>query len=341
MINLIEFEERVKKGKFDNLYVFCGSDENIIKGCIEKISKKFVDESFKDFNLIKLDGRKVDNDIIMNACETMPFMGEKKVVEVFRANFLDDTKSVDDEKSIDFNNLLKYVQDVPSYTVLLMYYIFKSDRDKPSSKVKKLEKHGTLVKIDKVKGANLTFKVKEIFDKKNKKIDKAELSFFCSLIEGNMDIINNEVEKLCCYCDGRNITKEDIMLMMSQKSENDIFNLVDYISQKNIKKSIDVLNELIYKGQEVSSILYMIQRQFRLLLAVRVNSEKGEPIASIAKQFRLHPYIAEKMVIQSRKFTVGKLKKNLELAVEVERNIKSLTTDNRIQLEFFIINSMI
>ncbi|MBU5225482.1 DNA polymerase III subunit delta [Clostridium senegalense] len=341
VINLVQFETNIKKGVLKNLYVFCGSDENLIKQSIEKISKSLVGEDFKEFNFIRLDGRKVDNDIIVNACETMPFMGEQKVVEVFRANFLDDAKSVDDEKTIDFNKLLKYTQSLPPYTTLIMYYIFKSDRDKPSSKVKKLEKNGVLIKVDKVKGNNLYFKAKEVFESKGKKIDKSELSFFCSLVEGNMNIINNEVEKLCCYCEGRNITKEDILLLMSQKNENDIFNLVDYISQKNIKKSIDVLNELIYKGQEVTSILYMIQRQFRLLLSVRVSSEKGESIENISRKFRLHPYIAEKMIGQSKKFTLEKLKKNLELALEVEGNIKSLTTNNRIQLEFFIINSMI
>lgn len=341
MINLVEFEQRIKKNSIDNFYIFCGNDESIIKNCIDSISKKVVTNDFKDFNYIRLDGRKVSNDEVVNACETLPFMDEKKVVEIFRANFLDDNKSSDDEKNMDFNKLLKYVQDIPPYTIFIMYYIFKSDREKPSSKIKKLEKFGTLVKIDKMKGANLSYKVKEVFEKKGKKIDKAELSFFCSLVDGNMNIINNEVEKLCCYCEGRNITKEDITLLMSQKNENDIFNFVDYLSQKNIKKSIDILNELIYKGDEVTSILYMIQRQFKLLLALRVGIDSGESLDKLAKEYRLHPFIAEKMMKQSRKFTVEKLKSNLELSLKVEKNIKSLNTNNRTQLEFFVINSII
>lgn len=338
----MEFENNIKKGKIDNFYIFCGSDEKLIKDSIDKIVDKIVDKSLIDLNFIRLDGRKTDNDEIINACETLPFISERKVVEIFRANFLDDNfKNSENEKKIDFNKLSKYVKDIPEYCILIMYYVFKSDRDKPSKKVKALEKNCTLVKIDKIKGINLQFRVKEVFDKKGKKIDKAELSFFCSLVEGNMDIINNEVEKLCCYCMDRNITKEDILLLMSNKNENDIFNLVDYISQRNIKKSMDTVNELIYRGFEVSSILYMIERQFKLLFALRLGSENGKSVDVLAKEYRLHPFICEKMINQSKKFSKEALRRNLQLCINVEKQTKTSTTDNKIVLEFFIINSMI
>ena len=59
-------------------------------------------------NYSKFDGNKADFETIVEACETMPFMSDKKVVVVYRATFLDDSagKNSGDLKSENFNNLL-------------------------------------------------------------------------------------------------------------------------------------------------------------------------------------------------------------------------------------------
>lgn len=343
MIGLIEFEGNLKKNKIDNCYIFCGTDENLIKTSVEAIAKKIVDSSFRDFNYIRHDGEKIDNDTILNSCETLPFMSDKKIVEIYRATFLEDGTGAanNNGKKIDFNELVKYISNLPEYTTLIMYYIFDSDRDKVSSKVKKLDGKATVVKIDKLKGTSLQSKVKDIFESKGKKIEKSELSFFCSTIDNNMDIINNEVDKLISYTEGREIKREDITALMPPKSENDIFNLVDYLSQRNIKKSVDILNELIYKGEKAPKILYMIERQFKLLLALSVGSESGKSYEILAKDLKLNPYIAEKMLKQSKKFSTNALRKNLKLCVEVEKMMKSTSMDDKTALEMLMINSII
>lgn len=343
LIQLSDFEKNLKGNKIDNCYIFCGTDENLIRESIDNMVSKLINPSFKELNYVRYDGAKVNNDLLLNSCETLPFMSDKKIVEVYRAKFLEDgnVKGSGDGKAIDFNELSKYITTLPTYTVLIMYYIFESERDKVSGKVKKLEGKATVVKVDKLKGASLQNKVKEIFQSRGKKIDKAELSFFCSIIDNNMNIVSNEIDKLICYTEGRDIAREDIITLMPPKSENDIFNLVDYLSQRNIKKSIDILNELIYKGDKPSIILYMIERQFKLLLALRVGNEGGKGHEVLAKNLKLHPFIAEKMVKQSQKFTLEALRKNLKLCVEVESLIKSTSIDDKTALEMLIINSMI
>lgn len=343
MIQLSDFEKSLKNNNISNCYIFCGTDENLIREAINTMVNKLIDPSFKDLNYVKYDGAKVTNDIILNSCETMPFMSERKIVEIYRAKFLEDgnTKSSGDGKAMDFTELSKYITNLPPYTILIMYYVFESERDKVSSKVKKIDGKATVVKVDKLKGASLQGKVKEIFQERGKKIDKAELSFFCSIIDNNMNVVSNEIDKLICYTEGRDITREDIINLMPPKSENDIFNLVDYLSQKNIKKSIDILNELIYKGDKPAIILYMIERQFKLLLGLRVGSDTGKGHEELAKNFKLHPFIADKMIKQSKKFTLEALRTNLKLCIQVESLIKSTSIDDKTALEMLIINTMI
>lgn len=182
-------------------------------------------------------------------------------------------------------------------------------------------------------------KIEEIFRKKGKNINKAELALFSSNVENNMDIIENEVEKLYCYTEGREITAKDITDLMSLKNDNDIFNLVDYISEKKPQKSMDILNELIFKGESVTTILRMIQRQFKLIFDVKLGLEKGKEKEELAKELRLHPYICEKMMTQSKRFTLDQIKKSIELCLNVEKLLKSTTIDSKIEMELLIIRT--
>lgn len=339
LLDSFALENKLNKGNLSNVYVFCGSDEQSIKKAIDKIVNKVVNKDFKELNYVQLDGMTVEIDSIINACETLPIMSEKRVALIYRANFLKD--KVDKSMEKVFKSLIKYIEDVPKDSILIMYYIFENDREKESLKLKKLDKKIEVVKFSKLKGVALQRKVGEIFKRKNKSISKSDLALFCNIVENNMDIIENEVEKLCCYVDDRDIVTEDITKLISGKNDNDIFNLVDFVSQKKPQKSLDILNELVFKGESVTGILRMIQRQFKLIFDIKVNMDKGKNKDDIARELRLHPFICEKMMNQSKKFSIGQLEKIFKLCIETEKTLKSSSVNQKTELELLIINTVI
>ena len=339
MITLEQFEGDIKQNKLKNFYVFCGSDEGLIKGCIEEVKKLTLDNcGFIDLNYARMSGEKLDLDTIVNNCETIPFMSDYRVFEVYRANFLRDKNR--DDKGKEIEALIDYAKNIPPYTILMMYYVFEDEREKPGNRLKKLEKVCEIVKVDKLKGMGFQSKVKAIFESKGKGIGRAELSYFCSIIENNMSIVENEIEKLILYTDNRNITKEDIIKMAPYEKESDIFNLVSYLSDRNIKGAIDTLNQLIYKGEKPSNILSMIERQFKLLFAIKVKTSKGAKKEEIVKEYKLNPFIADKMIGQSRRFSEEALRRNLELCIETESEIKSKPVDNKNSIEMLMVKTM-
>jgi len=338
VITLEQFEKDLKGNNLKNCYIFCGSDEGLIKTTIEKIKKLKVDDNFVDFNYTKTSGDKLDLNWIINNCETIPFMSEYRMVEIYRANFLKEGKK--DEKNNDIEDLKSYLKDVPPYTFIIMYYVFEDDREKPSNRVKKLQNVCEIVKVDKLKGMNFQSVVKSIFEEKGASIGRSELGYFCSIIENNMNIVENEIEKLILYTGDREITKEDITTMAPYEKESDIFNLVSYLSERKIKPAIDTLNQLIYRGEKPPKILSMIERQFKLLFALRVKTSKGVKKEEIVKEYNLNPYIAEKMIIQSKKFSVEALKKNIELCLATEVEMKSKSVDNKNEIEMLMVKTM-
>jgi DNA polymerase-3 subunit delta len=339
VIRLLDYEvlmQSIKKGDIKNCYIFCGYDELLIKECIDNISNITVND-YKDLNIIKFDGIKVQIDDIVNSCETLPFFAEKKVVIVYRTPFLSSVENAENKKKLE--NLKKYVENVPPYTILILYYIFEDAREKPSNAIKSLEKKCTVVKIDKLKGEKLYRKVNDIFVEKGKEIGKIELRYFCEKVDGDMNVYKNEAEKLVNLAKDKDITKKHIELLMPPKNDDDIFDLVDFISQKRPEKAIDALNELINRGENIIAVLAMIERQFKLLYGVKVGMNQRKNKDIISKELKLHPFICEKLMGQSRKFSMEQIIKCLELSLKSEKTLKSSSLDKKLEMEMLIINS--
>ncbi|WP_066872386.1 DNA polymerase III subunit delta [Clostridium mediterraneense] len=343
MIDLDRLEADLKANKLNNAYILCGLDEVLIKEAIDKIMEKSIDLNFKDLNSVKFDAVGLDYDTFMNACETLPFMAEKRAVVVSRANFLRD-KCDNDSKSF-YEKAKSYFETPPETTVIIAYVLLNDKRER-ANKFKKLldlDKKGcTIVSIDKLKGARFYNRVEEIFKSKGKSIGKIELKYFCEIAHNNFDIIEKEVDKLVNYAQDRDITRADIDIMKQSNSEDDIFDLIDLISIKKPNKAIDLMNELFNKGEDVFPILRLIQGQFQRLYTIKVGLNNGLRVDDFVKELKLPIFIVEKLIGQSKRFNENAIKKALNISLETEKRLKSKShLDKRTEMEIMLINILV
>ncbi|MBX7375553.1 DNA polymerase III subunit delta [Clostridium chauvoei] len=336
MINLDGLETEIKRGQVDNSYIFCGLDEELIKEGIKKIIYKVLDKDFLDLNYIKLDGMSTTIEDIMNACETMPFMGEKKVVVVYRANFLKEKS--DSTNSKIYKDVSSYLKDLPSYTVLIMYYLFNDKRDTPkkNKKLSTLGKVSKIVDCEKLKKDKYYKKVEEIFKSNGGEIGKIEVRYFAEKVQNNFDVIKREVDKLITYANGRPINKKDIDKLIPNKSEDDIFDLIDLISQRKAEKAIDLMDELLFKADQHMLIITNIENNFKRLYEMKILINKGKRVDELVNRFRLPTFIVEKLMGQCNKFTTSQLQQLMKLCLETERKIKSSSVDKKTEMELML-----
>lgn len=340
MINYEVFEKEIEKGNIKNGYIFCGLDEELIKDGINLIIKREVSEEFRELNLIRIDGMNTSFDDIMNACETMPFMSAKKVVIVYRANFL--REKSDSTGTKIYNDIKKYVENLPPDTILIMYYLLNDKRDKPN-KNKKLNATGKFLHIvycDKLKRDKYLKKVSEVFKEKGKQIGKVELMYFCDKVQSNFDIIKREADKLISYCEGREIKKDDINLLILNSNEDDIFDLVELIATRKIDKAIDIMKEILYKSDQHMLIISAIEKQFLRLYEIKVKISKGKKLEDIISEYRLPQFVCEKLIAQTNRFTERQLTELIKLCVKTETKLKSTGIDKNMEMEFLLINTL-
>lgn len=347
MIDLQVLHKNIKSNKYDNCYILCGLDEMLMKENIDKIAKNFVDEAFMDLNVAKFDGNNFKFDDFMTACETLPFMSEKKVIIIYRIPFL--KEKLDSENQKLYNQCIDYLKNPPEHCVILSYVLLKDKREKPNrlKKLMALDKSATIVSVDKLKGESLYKRVEDIFNKHNKSVGRIQLKYFCDQVDNNLDIIEREVDKLVNYTMGREITREDIDKLLPGKSEQDIFDLVEFISIKKPDRAIDLMNELLHKGENVIVILSQIREQFQKLYRVKIRLKDGYTVDEIREEFlkvtrvNLPTFIIEKFINQSKKFNDKQLTKCIQLCIDTEKKLKSSSIDAKTEMELMIIGTVI
>ena len=197
------------------------------------------------------------NDAILEL-DTYSFFNESKVVYCKNATFLTSGKS---EINHDIDALTKYVNN-PNINNILIISCKKVDSKK---NIVKLLKEKAICKEISV---NLNDYIKDKCC--GYKISKDTIDYLI-LNTGN-DIVNitNELNKLMMLKEDKEITRKDIDLVVIKKIDNNIFDLIDAIMNKNKEKSIEIYNNMINYGEDIFKIFIFLANQIRLFYQVKV-----------------------------------------------------------------------
>ncbi|MCH8049046.1 hypothetical protein IIC44_03040, partial [Patescibacteria group bacterium] len=106
----------------------------------------------------------------------------------------------------------------------------------------------------------------------------------------------------------REITKDDVFLLVSKPLEPKIFSTIDAISTKNRKLATKLLSEHLFEGESPIQLLSMFAWQFRILLSQKDLMEKGVSAGEIAQKLKLHPFVAKKNFIAAKLCSLIELK---------------------------------
>jgi len=129
----------------------------------------------------------------------------------------------------------------------------------------------------------------------------------------------------------------DIEAICTTQITNKIFDMVEAVAMKNQKKALDYYYDLLALKEPPMRILYLLTRQFKLLLEVKDLVGKRYDKSSIAKTVGLHPFVAGKYMQQCRTFEKKELRNILEEAVDTEEMVKTGRLNDVMSVELFIV----
>ena len=315
--------EDIKSGKFKRAYLICGEEEYLKLNYKNQLIKAIAGEN--TMNLAIYEGKNVDINEVIDNSETSPFFAEYRLIVMDNTGLF---KSGTEQLS-------EYIDSIPQSTVFLF---IEQNVDKRSKMYKAVKKNGYICEINRQTEKDLSIWAARIFAKDGKKITSANMSYLIANVGTDMEVLSKEIEKLVSYALNKDvISKDDIDAVCIKQVNVRIFDMVDAISVKNQQKTLDCYYELIAEKEPPMRILFMVARQFNLILQAKDLSARGMNRDQIAQAMGVQGFIASKSINQSRNFSVAELKSALAESVRTEEMIKRGTMDENIGVEMLLI----
>ncbi|WP_198153303.1 DNA polymerase III subunit delta [Thermotalea metallivorans] len=330
----------LKNDQLSHIYLFHGVEYYLMEHMLQGIKSKLVDEGFQALNYQMMDGKETTIDQIINACETLPFMGESRLVVIKDLEcFSGKRKNISEEEE---KKLAAYLSDIPPTTYLV--FMVTEGIDKRKKIVKDIGQYGKIIEFDKLQGTELNKWIIKSFSRYGKKIGEKEVAFFLDVTgymernsNKNLKDLENEIKKISDYLGEKTaVTLQDIDLLASKTIENNIFRLVESIGEKNGERALTLFNDMLLEGEAEIRILYMITRQFRLLYQIKLMEAQGYTPMAIAPKLGLQQFVVKKYLNQAANFDKNTLRKALQKCLDTDGGIKKGKIGPRLGVELLI-----
>lgn len=336
-----DLTKQIKTNTLGGLYLIYGEESYLMEDILKRIINHLITPEFIDLNYTNLVGKEVTVASLIDACETLPFMADKKLVVVRDYEALQGKKKLSQE---DEDELIDYLGRLPETTCLVFYGL--STVDSRKKLVKAIGKYGQTVEVNKLKDKELEVWITKYFSKSGKSISPKD----SMLLVGNLDYIGrnstqslldveNEIKKIISYIgDKTTVDLKDIEEISVFKQQNDIFKLLDAIGARNLRDALIGVNQIIDGGETIFKLMATIVNQTKNILMVKLLMEEGYNAKMIATKTGIHPFVVSKAASHSRGFTVKKLRELLNEALQMEFMIKSGKINDRLAFEILIMD---
>lgn len=315
----------IKNQSIKQVYLLYGEERYLIKQYKDKLVKALVSEE-DTMNFASFSGKDINPKEIIDLAETLPFFADRRLILIEDSGFL----------KKDGEELAEYIPNAPEST----FFIFvEEELDKRSKLYKAINKHGNAVEFGQQNDELLAKWIGSRIRKENKGMSQNAYNLFISKTGNDMENIDKELEKLICYCiDKDMIELADVEAVTTEQTQNKIFDMVDAIASHNQKGALELYYDLLALKEPAMRIMYLITRQFQILLVVKSMSCRGYAPDEIAQKAGCPKWALRKYQGQCRDYTLDQLKQAIKDGTEYETAVKTGQMNDQMAVELFIVN---
>jgi len=318
-------DEDIKSGQFKIAYLLYGDEAYLKKQYKDKLVKALVPEG-DTMNFSAYEGKGINPKEIIDLAETLPFFADRRVILIENSGFLKNS----------CEDLAEYMSDAPAESTCFLFV--EEEVDKRNKLYKAINKEGRAVEFGTQNEDLLVRWIVGRLKKENKNITRDVLGHFMNKTGTDMGNIDRELEKLICYTMGRDvITAEDVDAITTEQVTNKIFDMVNAIADHEQKKALDLYYDLLTLKEPPMRILFLITRQFQILLNLKDMSNRGFDQGTIASKVGIPPFAVRKNQAQAKGFTLEQLKTAIKDGVELEEAVKTGRLNDQMAVEMFIV----
>lgn len=328
-----DLKKKLTAKEFDRLYLIYGEEKMLVKHYTNKLIEKIVGKKPSDFNFHRMKTSTPVEEII-SCAETIPFMADINCIVLNDYN-------VDEISEADFSAICHVLEDINESTVIIIS-LPTLDVNAKSARWKRLisraEDYGTVVKLEKKDQPALEKQLISWANKRECTLRSDNAARIISYCGNDLLTLQNELDKLCAYAEGREITADDINLLTSKNLEAKVFKLADYVVGGNSDMAYKQLDLLFYQREEPIAVLAVLSGSYVDMYRVRVALESGEKASVLEKHFDYgkKAFRLKNAERDGKKITTSSMRKSLDALIDADLRMKSTRADKRVIMEALI-----
>ncbi len=325
-------------------YLFHGEDEFSRSETLADFKKKMGDPGLVELNTTVFDGRKVTFNELQHACDSVPFMAERRLVIV--EGLLTRLESRGKKETLPawqkeyLEKLTQYLKSLPETTRLVFVENKSIGKNNPVHRLALADKRGHVKELTPPhqKGGELNRWIEQRVKKKGGQIHPTAVETLAAFVGNDLRLLDQEIEKLIVYVNQeRPITEDDVRLLVSYVQEASVFEMVDALGRRDGQRAARLLHRLLNEGEHPLRLLGMIVRQFRIMIQVKELSGQGLSQQEMAARLKLHPFVVKKTMRQAMNFSMEQLEAIYRKLLDTDVAIKTGQMDEVLALDMLVV----
>ena len=332
-------------GVWPRIILLCGRERFLIDWSRGFLKDKLVEPASEALDCVVFGSDDTDIYEMTAACDTMPLLSRKKLIivdwpELFGLQL---PKGADQES---YKALCEYLPTVPESTMLL-FICDKPNKTRPLYKA--VAANGIVYDFVPLDDATLSGWMAKRLRAAGRSASTSDLADFARICgygdpDRNYTLFNleNDLKKALSGCEKPVLTLDDLLENAAPQAEQNAFRLLDSAFSGNKGQAYDILHSTIEvqaPSKEVSAVmsfLGLLCSQLEIMLEGKEREAEGEDRGSMAVSMGVNEYRLRKALGASGRRSAAELKKSLDSAFQVEKDIKSGLMPPRMALELFI-----
>lgn len=322
-MNYIDLLNNIDKNNLKNINLLQVEDKYFLDLSLKTLKNDFIGNDFLDFNYEKVDFQTLEKEKFQTMVETLPLMSDRRLVVIDNCDFNKDSLK-------KYEELLNYISSFfeKFNTMTYLFFVYNSDKLFKGKFVKQIEKFGHIYCFSRLDQKNFVSFVRKFFINNDVSIDINSIRLITERLryldrdsKKTLFEVENELSKLLNNIKSKSPTYDEIEESIIDTFEEKIFGLLDYMSSKDLKKSLYSYSTM--KNEDQMMIYYMIIRQVRNMICVKDCYDKRLNIQTGQSYCNLSPFEYKKLDKLVRNYELKDLLLLHDLCFKSERNFKT------------------
>ncbi len=323
----------LKAGKPSRVYFLFGEEKYLVKMYADKVISLALGGGADEMNFMKFTGNP-RSDELSDYVDSLPFFSEYKCV------LINDLEP-DGMDNAELNAYIKIIEDIPETTVLVIAERnVDIDSKKPKAKAKKLmaaaEKAGAVCELCYMSAAQVAAMAEKRAARAGCTLSRENGAYLAEMCGRSLTAVSSEVDKLCAYKAGGEITRGDIAKLTPKPVETSVYTLAAELFAGHKESAFRIIDDLFTQQIEPIIILASLSGHFTDLYRAKLGQISKKSYNDTAAAFRYPPnraFLMKKAYGSVTRLTEEYLGGCVGILYETNRRLNSSKADKRTLIE--------